>query len=392
MADHTHAHSHPHTHGHDHSHDHDQAGGIYFIDQLCMVGLSGAFGMICLCLWFLQRRMLDLMLGPQFHTYVVISGFVLVALAVARGVILWRQSRDPNFKPDHDHAHGHSHSHSHDHGHTHADPAKQPHVHEHAIQDKAVTHGVSEPPAHVGLQSLPMMSAGDCGHQHKPGESCSHDHAHSHGHGHHHHDHDEGDHDHGWAPWRYAVILLPIILFLLGLPNKPPAIQAGQISAVVGLPPKEEAFVRAIALGGDLDTQLVSAAWVLHIPESSQGEPIDFKKLENAAGNPDLRAYWEKKVVEVRGQFAPMQGSDQVFMLVRLKISCCANDAVQLNVPMVCRESIRDVKINDWVKVTGRVEFRETNGAFRTVVLVSKASDVKGPKDGITPDTNPYIQ
>jgi uncharacterized membrane protein YcgQ (UPF0703/DUF1980 family) len=94
----------------------------------------------------------------------------------------------------------------------------------------------------------------------------------------------------------------------------------------------------------------------------------------------------------VRGQFAPMQGSDQVFMLVRLKISCCANDAVQLNVPMVCRESIRDVKINDWVKVTGRVEFRETNGAFRTVVLVSKASDVKGPKDGITPDTNPYIQ
>ena len=32
-----------------------------------------------------------------------------------------------------------------------------------------------------------------------------------HDHAHHYHDHDQADHDHGWAPWRYVVILVPII-------------------------------------------------------------------------------------------------------------------------------------------------------------------------------------
>ena len=27
------------------------------------------------------------------------------------------------------------------------------------------------------------------------------------------HDHGHGDHDHDWAPWRYVLLLVPIILF-----------------------------------------------------------------------------------------------------------------------------------------------------------------------------------
>src|SRR6516225_9604212 len=52
MSDHSHHHGHDHGHehgpSHDHSHSHDEP-DTYFIDQLCMVGLSGAFGVICLC-------------------------------------------------------------------------------------------------------------------------------------------------------------------------------------------------------------------------------------------------------------------------------------------------------------------------------------------------------
>src|SRR5476651_245049 len=98
MSEHSHSHDHAHddAHGHSRDHSHDE-GDSYFIDQLCMVGLSGAFGVICLCLFFWNGKMLTLMLGEQFHYYVVASGFVLTALALARGVILWNQSRNPAF-------------------------------------------------------------------------------------------------------------------------------------------------------------------------------------------------------------------------------------------------------------------------------------------------------
>ena len=120
-----------------------------------------------------------------------------------------------------------------------------------------------------------------------------------------------------------------------------------------------------------------------------KGIYVDYKKLEGFADRPDLQDLWRGKTVEVWGQYSPMSGSNQLFMLARQKISCCANDAVQLNVPMISREPIRDFKVNDWVRVTGRVNFRkDANGSSKTVVLISKASDVE-PSN---PDPYPYVQ
>ena len=211
MSDHSHHHGHDHGHehgpSHGHSHSHDEP-DTYFIDQLCMVGLSGAFGVICLCLWFWQTDMLKNLLAVQFHVYVLLSGIALVVIAFTRGWILWRQSRDPAFVPGHDHDHAHQHE------------------HQHAIQEKS--------PLQLAVQSAPGHEHGSAlGHEHEPGESGGHDHEHhghsaphehTIGHAHAHHDHDEADHDHGWAPWRYVVILVPVILFLLGLPNQRPSI------------------------------------------------------------------------------------------------------------------------------------------------------------------------
>jgi hypothetical protein len=330
-----------HTHDHSHSHDHDHEGGdSYFIDQLCMVGLSGAFGVVCLCLWFWEpappakKGMLGLMLGEQFHLYVLLSGIVLTALSLMRGAILWRQSRDPAFLKKHDHAHG-----------------------------------------------------DDCGHSHAPGETCDHEHhvgdahAHHHGHG----DHDEADHDHGWAPWRYVVLLVPVILFLLGLPDKPPTVKARDLDISLTTLPELACFGVAYDLAESLNATSAKAAGV------------DFKFLEAMASKPDLRDHWKNKLVEVRGQFAPVRGNDKVFMLVKFKISCCANDAVQLDVPMISRVSLAglkdpdtgaEIKHGDWVKVTGRVEFRKRGGSEMTVLIISKAADIKK----CDPDANPYIQ
>src|SRR5436305_831344 len=63
--------------------------------------------------------------------------------------------------------------------------------------------------------------------------SHPHEHTHDHDHdraGHSQHDHDASDHDYGWAPLRYVLLLVPIILFLLGLPNKGPAAKEAAVA------------------------------------------------------------------------------------------------------------------------------------------------------------------
>src|SRR5436853_7646147 len=77
----------------------------YYLDQLCLIGLSGAFGMVCLSLYFWQQSMLNLMLGAQFHLWVLGSGIILVLIAVIRAGLLWTSvgKRADN----HDHAHTH---------------------------------------------------------------------------------------------------------------------------------------------------------------------------------------------------------------------------------------------------------------------------------------------
>src|SRR5207248_10502010 len=58
-------------------------------------------------------------------------------------------------------------------------------------------------------------------HHHDHDHGHDHDHAHDH-HDHHHHDHDHAHdhgHSHGWTPAKYAVLLLPLVLYLLHLPR-----------------------------------------------------------------------------------------------------------------------------------------------------------------------------
>ena len=160
------------------SHIHEDS-DTYYLDQLCLIALCGAFGGVCLALFFWQAPMLDLMLGRQFHGLVLASGILLLVLTGIRAVILWKAAGQAKTRLPLVHNHGHVHEH---------------HDHEH----------------------------------------CQHDHHHNHDHDHHHdHDHDHGHshdgHDHDWAPWRYVVLLLPIMLFLLGLPNKGPSVQGATI-------------------------------------------------------------------------------------------------------------------------------------------------------------------
>jgi hypothetical protein len=290
-------------------------------------------------LYFWQTWMLRLLLGPQFHPFVLASGIALLAAALVRAANLWLQARDA--EPAHDHVH-------HDHAH--------------------------------GEEGHDC-----CGHDH--GHGHSHAHAHAHGHRHHHHDHGPDDHDHPWAPWRYVVLLVPILLFLLGLPNKLPALIA-DTQTKADFTQEATGYAQLVALGPPSFAQM--AATPAAFPGDAGGEVIelDYKTLEGAAA-PDRQEHWKGKRVRVRGQYSPNLQNDRLFSLVRLRISCCANDSIQLNVPMVSREGIRDIPKGEWVKVTGTVDFVERSpGVYTTLLKVAKRDNVQN----CPPDPNPYIQ
>jgi hypothetical protein len=334
-------------HEHDHSHTHDA--DTFYLDQICMVGVSGAFGAVCLAMYFWQTAMLNLLLGPQFHGFVLFSGVALLFIALVRGATLWRQAGRTG--------HAHAHEHEHDHEHEHA----------HAIQDGSHEHGVSA---------------------HEHGHAHGHHH-HHHGHDDHHHDHDAADHDHGWAPWRYVLLLVPIVLFLLGLPNKGP--QADTVAVHVDLTNEAAVYSGLIASAPAVEGQLLTYLAAMYLADSGEVTEVPFQNLLDDANSADMREKYRNTTIRVRGQFVPALGSDRLFRLVRYRIKCCGADAIPVPIPALTRDSLAsrsDLKSNVWVKVTAAVDFQKTGGGYAPVLRVM---DLKGIQTG-TPDANPYLQ
>jgi hypothetical protein len=355
-------------HDHAHDHHHHDDGDTYFLDQSCMIGISGAFGAICLAMYIMNlmtpadgQSMLGLLLGPQFHLFVLGSGIALVAISLVRAVTLWRQAGSPVHAHNHDHAHDHDHHHDHERAH---DPGHD-HHHDHDHHDC-------------------------CGHEHAV-QPESHLHAHGDHHHHHdhaHHDHDAADHDHGWAPWRYVLLLVPIILFLLGLPNKGP--QAAPVRVNLDLTNEAAVYAGMIASAPTNAEGVPGWLAVLYLG-TGEVQDVQFKDLESYASSEESRSQWQGKTIRVRGQYAPSPGSDHFFSLVRFRIQCCGADAIPLRIPMVTRDKLSDrseLKLNQWVKVTGVVDFQQDRGRYITVVRALNNRAI----EACNPDSNPYIQ
>lgn len=385
---------------HQHHHDDD----TYFLDQICMVALSGAFGVICLCMYFLPKpqEMMFRLLGTQFHPFILASGITLVIIAVLRAGMLWSMAGAKREIPVHDHAHdqepadhehahshgegghdhGHAHSHGHEHSHSHGESGHghaHSHSHEHShsdadcCDDQAHAHAALAQSRAFGHTPTPAPVAGH-----------SHDHGHSHSHG-------NGDHEHGWAPWRYVVLLVPIILFMLGLPSKGPSIVVDPSAALdTTRDVLEEAqfhFTLA-ALSADRSAPIgVLLARAGADADAGDLALLNVKELEQAAATSTDRDYYKGKSVRVKGQIVPH--SERYFDLVRFRIQCCAGDAVQVSIPVIAKDNYIPRKPQIWVEVTGKIDFRtNAKGEFKTVVQVANRNHVRE----CNPDLNPYLQ
>jgi uncharacterized repeat protein (TIGR03943 family) len=241
-------------------------------------------------------------------------------------------------------------------------------------------------------------------------EAHHHDHAHGHPHAHDHSHADDHGHEHGWSPWRYAVLLFPLMLFLL-FPFK--ELIADYLTRHAPNPAEhgEEGMGELFALAqvsflsqgpaGGIDPApalLVAVEESYYFAEQEVGGTgkvearTDIGQLELIAARADQREQWSKyRRIEVQGLYSPLmrggQPDGKMFQIVRFRIACCLSDARPASVMAASRQQL-EVPAGSWVTVTGRVEFKQTpDGRWRPVIRVFRASDVKPTR----PPANPYL-
>jgi hypothetical protein len=339
-------------HSHDHSHHHDA--NSYYLEQLFTIAICGALGGVTVMLWYTDK--LGLMLHPKFHVWALLGGVVLLALVAVRAVALWFEVDEAKdvIDPARDHDHDHHHGHDHDHGHHHHDHdhgcCGHDHDHDHGIQ--AAKEGVT---SGVALTSLPQ--AAPAVHEHPPGHSHGHDHS----------------HDHGWAPWRYVVLILPVMLYFLNMPDQ----GFRTHSSFVGLD-DIKAPEKVADKGADFN--------------------VGFLQLEQASLTEESRDRYEGKTVRLTGQCMPRDV--KMCQLIRYKRSCCAADAVPLGAVIMVDPNSgarldADRLRGQWVQVTGRVHFFQVPNTreYKTAVILYPTAEQ--PTDDlmkvIPPPADPFL-
>jgi hypothetical protein len=304
-----------------HVHTHENRTSFY-LEQLLTIGTCGALGVVMILIWW--YNVLPIFLSPRFQSLVPWGGVGLLALVAVRVVSLW--SAVAKGQPVHEHGccghdhgdcsdpdHEHHHAHDHEHGHDHD------HAHHHDMGNDLALRAEAHEHAHDGGNA----------HDHK------HEHTHDHNHG----------HDHGFAPWRYAVLLIPIVLFLLRLP----------------WPQPEE-------------------------PAEANVIPMKLQEAEESSEDQQKRDFWKKRtednVVRLKGKFASLRNDQGMF--VRMRMTCCFADAYPDPVKKIVVKAPKDVTLGQftdkWVKVLGKLDYQERpDGQYVTVVHAKSIKTIDTP-------------
>jgi uncharacterized repeat protein (TIGR03943 family) len=269
-----------------HAHDH-AAENNYFLDQLCSVAACAALGVISILMYVTGKLMI--ILAPQFHIPVLVGGIAILAMALYRGIDLWKQAGAiVRQRQEHEHDHDHHH---HDHN--------------------------------------------ECDHQHA---DCGHDHSHS------------------WMPVKYAFLLLPIVLFLLGLPHA--GFSNDMIKRLTGTGELEGGPKEVANKGTDLS--------------------LGFRELSEAAHSESKQQALEGKTVKLRGMFMRLRG-DKEFTLFKIRMRCCAADAIPMQVRIFSPVPLNQFQDREWVEVKGQLQFVKLAGQQKVipVVVVESGDDIR---------------
>jgi uncharacterized membrane protein YcgQ (UPF0703/DUF1980 family) len=114
---------------------------------------------------------------------------------------------------------------------------------------------------------------------------------------------------------------------------------------------------------------------------------LNFKELESWATNDNQREAFEGRTGRLKGQFVPKSANS--FGLVRFKMTCCAADAIPLNVVILSPDGVGDFKAMSWVQVTGQIQFRKRKDReeYVPVLKLRSRQDIE-PTDRVE---DPYL-
>jgi hypothetical protein len=144
-------------------------------------------------------------------------------------------------------------------------------------------------------------------------------------------------------PLRCAVLLIPIVLYFCNLPN--PSFGA-----------MAKSYVSAATPGQELKDSKFDSA---QAKDSSVME-LSFQELTKASFDPRQRDYFQNHLGRIKGFYQPV--GDKEFTLIRLKMTCCASDAVPLKARIITKDNLTglsNLTPGAWVEVVGLIQFRK---------------------------------
>lgn len=321
-----------------HSHAGCQSPRDYFTEQLLTIFVCGGLGFVAIQLY--RTDMLRHILAPQFHLPVLIGGIVVFVMVVLRALTVWREAGEL-VPVDSD----------------------GPQCQENHVHSASCNH----------LPGLPGAPNTD--------ENLVDDHGHS--------------HDMSWVFARMLILVFPITLYFLGIPNS--GLSADAQKAALGTDVELQ--------GADL-AQLATTATVNSVEEKPDGSVVRvlqtekgfqirevtekgkppvfsviaqagtemrFNDLTEAAFSEDKRRSYAGTTAILEGRFKPL--GDKEFTLFRQKMTCCGQDAVMLKVRIIAPQSVSR-NYFDWVRVKGVIDFVKTPGPEGRYVPVLRLQDV----------------
>lgn len=325
----------------------------YFVEQLLTILVCGALGFVAIQLYL--NDMLKHILAPQFHLPVLIGGISVLVLVVVRAIAVWREAGQ--LQPVDDMT------------------CQENHVHSAACNHLPGLPGGASDPALV-----------DDGHSH----------------------------DMSWMFVRMLVLVIPVALFALGIPNSgfshekiakalgkdaefninPKELEAmAKDPASKQVPFADGTMVRELPNGtkerlfetapksesakGLKIREIVPLAGVTnYVLELEGGIRMSFNELNDAAFDADKRDSYTGKTAILEGRFSKL--TDKQFTLYRLKMTCCGADAVPLKVRIVAPIAMT-ITPGEWVRVNGVIRFIKAPGQERytPVLFLSDVKDVE---------------